>query len=34
MERTISIMVGKGSYSHNRRSFVAKMLMGNGLSEM
>lgn len=24
MERTISIMVGKGSYSHNRRSFVAK----------
>lgn len=24
MERTISIVVGKGSYSHNRRSFVAK----------
>lgn len=24
MERTISIMVGKGSYSHNRRDFVAK----------
>lgn len=28
MERTISIMVGKGSYSHNRRSFVAKNVDG------
>ena len=28
MERTISLMVGKGSYSHNRRSFVAKNVDG------
>lgn len=28
MERTISIMVGKGSCSHNRRSFVAKNVDG------
>ncbi|WP_288682998.1 hypothetical protein [uncultured Eubacterium sp.] len=28
MERTISIMVGKGSYSHNRCSFVAKNVDG------